>query len=47
MSNYTNKDIQDMFPSNYDELDSGEQAAIIQDIARNTGLSVDQVLSVF
>ena len=47
MSNYyTNKDILDMFPLNYDELDNEEQVRIIADIALSCDMSVDRVLEV-
>ena len=43
-SYYTNKNILDMFPLNYDELDSEEQSKIIQDIALSCDVSVDRIL---
>lgn len=45
MSNYYNdKDILDMFPLNYEELDNDEQVKIIQEIALSCDVSVDRVL---
>lgn len=43
---YINKDILDMLPLNYDELDNEEQVRIIQDIALSCDMSVDRVLEV-
>lgn len=45
-SYYTDKDILDMFPLNYDELDNEDQVRIIQDVALSCDISVDRVLEV-
>lgn len=45
-SYYTNKDILDMLPLNYDELDDEKQVRIIEDIALSCDVSIDRVLEV-
>lgn len=45
-SYYTDKDISDMFPLNYEELDNEEQSRIIQNIALSCDISIDRVLEV-
>ena len=45
-SYYSDKDILEMFPLNYDELGDEEQVRIIQDIALSCDVSVDRVLEV-
>lgn len=43
-SYYDKKDILDMFPLNYDELDNEKQVRIIQDIALSCNMSIDKVI---
>lgn len=43
-SYYSDKDILDMFPLNYDDLDNEEQVRIIQEVALICDVSVDRVL---
>lgn len=43
---YTDKEILEMFPLNYDELSNDEQVKIIQNIALVCDISVGRVISV-
>ena len=45
-SYYTNQDVLDAFPLNYDELDDEEKVRVIQDIAMSFDMSVDKVLEI-
>ena len=43
---YNDKDILDLFPINYDELDDNEKVRVIQEVAIMADVSVDKVIEV-
>lgn len=45
-SYYSDKDILDLFPLNYEELDDNEKVRVIQEVAMMADVSVDKVLEV-
>jgi hypothetical protein len=45
-SYYSNKDILDLLPLNYEELDDNEKIRIIQQVAIMADVSVDKVIEV-
>ena len=46
-SYYTDKDILNMFPLNYDELKEEEQDRILYEISLSCNVSVDKLLEVY
>jgi hypothetical protein len=45
-SYYNNKDILDLFPLNYEELDDDEKVRVIQEVAIMADVSVDKVIEI-